>query len=405
MTTSSNSSTSSPLEDNFPLPDAGRLSWSDAAPKRLKSLASGCGSLEAWDGWGAHLSNRKKPKPPSELISEKQSPLLWGLPDDVVDETVRARIKLLWKITRGKGKGKILRVLEEWDFASQSLLVRGLETLAWCYALHAIPRCSGALNQEAWLRLLGALIDAAAWAGETLEPENDPVAYQMLRGEAPLVLAGFLPEIQACQELADVAGQAVDQCGTEALLDGQGLPHARELKHLRPLLACWTRSLSLDRHFNLKQWSDGAAIQYEWMIREALRATASSGKQVFSDVDDRLSPEMLEHAMRLGGNEEDRRIANLVLPRRVGTKLPRKRTRLPEAFNHSEWAEIAFLRDSWPAAGTLLTADYADSMVHTELSHRGELFWSGEWTLDVEFSGVPARLESNWECVLWYADE
>lgn len=69
---------------------------------------------------------------------------------------------------------------------------------------HAIVRLTAVLSPEAWWALLDHLLAAVADAG-AIEPEDDPLAHQLLAGELALTLAYLLPELTPCRKLKPAA--------------------------------------------------------------------------------------------------------------------------------------------------------------------------------------------------------
>jgi hypothetical protein len=316
-----------------------------------------------------------------------------------------------------------------------------LEALAWC---HALPGLCRSLAPDAWWQLLQSLL---ALAGEAPDLTDDPLGNQLLAGELRFVLACFLPEIEACHKLAGPARKSLS-AGLVDLLDGEGTPHGKYLALLRPLLACWTRVLALGSQISLVPvqgqrrrvvvertsarsgrteigptlpWSDAAQVQYQWLVRTALRLSRGDGAQVFSMRPTTGSSraaaadaDLLRAALQLGGDQEDRAIAGQCFTPAVGSALggipgprnhrparPRKTPALPAPASHGEWAGVSILRSGWPAANPRLVAVYHDESVQIEIGCRKEVLWSGQWGLEVVQDGQPLRPTGPWEEICW----
>ena len=204
---------------------------------------------------------------------------------------------------------------------------RVLEALAWC---HALPGACHWLGPDAWWQLLQSLLVLAGEAADVRLAE-EPLLNQLLAGELRLALASLFPEIEACRKLGGPARESLS-AGLVDLLDGEGVPHGKYLDLLRPLLACWTRVLAQEGCC-----SDAAKVQYQWLVLSTLRLARCDGTHVFSTrpatgrgraVGD---AELLQAALRLGGDEQDRTIAGQCVSgpasgRRVAGAANRRRT-------------------------------------------------------------------------------
>jgi hypothetical protein len=350
---------------------------------------------------------------------------------------------------------------------------RALEALAWC---HALPRVCQLLAPDAWWQLLQSLLALAGEAG-AVRLHEEPLLNQLLAGELRLTLACILPEIEACHKLAGPAKESLS-AGLVDLLDGEGTPQGKYLGLLRPLLACWTRTLALASQIPVAllreqlprdaveraevrptlPWSDAAQVQYQWLVQSALRLSRSDDAHVFSG-EEKLSgtisanhaagghqpkagrrkrfltpfpgdADLLQAALQLGGNQQDRAIARQCFNRRTrhaprdaiplaereeygkrGTRVtpnpnrrpakPRKTLSLPAPASHGEWAGVSVLRSGWSAADPRLVAIYHDESVRVEIGCGKEVFWSGQWGLEVLQDGQPLQPTGPWEEVCW----
>jgi hypothetical protein len=416
--------------------------WSRPGPEESrKGPISGDHAL-AWSAWQAYLAQRDYPRPLGELLPSRTPPLAWALAEipGIEDlDAVRSRLTAIGCPPRGR---RAERLVDQWlgqVEGSRRDCGRVLEALAWC---HALPRVCQSLAPDAWWQLLqGLLVLAGEAAAAGLAEE--PLLNQLLAGELRLTLACLLPEIEACHKLAGPAKESLS-AGLLDLLDGEGTPHGKYLGLLRPLLACWTRVLALGSQIVERTsvrsgrnefrptlpWSDAAQVQYQWLVQSTLRLSRCDGTHVFStrpttgrsraaagDAD------LLQAALQLGGNQQDRAIAGrcftplaskVVGTRRVpqtadGTRRvpatrrgkPRKAPVLPAPAAHGEWAAVSILRSGWSAADPRLVAVYHDESVRIEIGCRKEVFWSGQWGLEVVEDGQPLRPTGPWEEVCW----
>jgi hypothetical protein len=378
--------------------------WHRSAPEAVRKAFRSGSDSEGWMQWLKHLGERDGPPSP---LAAKRSPLAWALPDAAHDgdtpKTLERIARLGW---RGRRTGPSAEKLAlEWlatAAGSAASAEYALEAVAWCWAL---PQVAAALPSDAWWDLLDHLLQAVAEADE-IELTGRPLVHQLLAGELPLVLSCLFPEIGPCRKLASKSRRALST-GLVDLLDGEGLPHARHLGLLRPLLACWTRCRAVADHASVRCWTDAAQTQYEWLVRQALRLTRHDGSPAFSrDGADRGCRELFDAALRLGGNENDEQIAAMALPRRSKvTQRPHAEAGLPDPANHSEWAATGMLRTGWSPNDPRLTVAYPNQSVDVELETRKHVLCSGPWELEVRCHGRLQQPTSDWQEVCWTSDD
>ena len=366
---------------------------------------------DAWRAWGKHLRKRKSPLPLAELLPGKTHPLTWALPAEFISSTSLAEASTHATNLNPADE----ELIQQWLDSSRhdrgqgeergSGLAHALEALAWC---HALPRLT---ESEAWWDLLQRLVSITVDAS-ALTPIEDGILSQLAGGELALTLAYLFPEINICRKLARQA-RAVLSVGPVDLLDGQGMPYARELAALRPLLASWTRCRAMGETMKKGCFNAAAEEQYQWLIRQSLRLARADGAQVFSpldaedksataDVEKQRCRDLLTAAVQFGDND-DRAISAAALPQWF--KRPAK-AQLPEASYHSEWAESAVLRPDWSAGGTWLTALYdGRGDVDVELSCGKNVVLSGPWGWEVAVGGKTLEPLSDWEEICWVSDD
>jgi hypothetical protein len=341
-----------------------------------------------------------------KLLPAKRSPLAWALPDEVAHGDTRHLLERIERLGSPGGSDQAPEKLALQWLAGAAGAAPGpgyaLEALAWG---HALPRCAGSLSPDAWWGLLDHLLGAVAEAGQT-RLDDEPLVHQMLAGELPLALSYLFPEITPCRKLAKEARRALS-AGLVDLLDGQGLPHAKYLGLLRPLLACWTRCRAMGNELSGRSWSQAAQSQYEWLVRHALRLTRHDGSHVLSHGSaGAWCEELFEAALRFGGDPTDHKIAARVLPRpgRPGAGQIGQPS-LPGPATHSEWAAVGVLRTGWSRADPRMTVAYPDRSVRIELGLGREILCSGVWDLEVSCDGRPVPPVSEWEQLCWLSDE
>jgi len=398
------------LRDTSSGPLSSRLPtiWHKSAPGAVRKAFRSGKDSKGWSAWTKHLAKRDEPLPLAALLPAERSPLTWGLPEGAEDRGTAGRVEEIAALgSKGgvDGSSPEPRALGWLADASGGIAdaAYALEALAWGYAL---PGLAGRLSPEVWWDLLDHLLGVVSDA-QAIPLDDQPLVHQLLAGELSLGLAHLFPEIEPCRKWARPARRALS-AGLVDLLDGEGLPHARHLRLLGPLLACWTRCRALgDGSSGKEAWTEPAQTQYEWLVRHALRLRRGDGTYVFGD--GRGGPrsgDLLEAALRFGGDRQDAEIAALLLPRRKKAPAPRiDARRLPEEAVHSEWAAVGVLRAGWSPAAPWLVAAYPEESVHVELHGRRELVGSGRWGLEVRRDGELLRPESCWESLLWVSDD
>ena len=103
-----------------------------------------------------------------------------------------------------------------------------------------------------------------------IDASRDPVVWQMLAGELPLVLAYRLPEILVCHE-AEILAWSTLATGLTELLDRDGLPSAAHMPLLPPLVASWTRARAIALQLGDDVWQEPASQQFELALLNAAR--------------------------------------------------------------------------------------------------------------------------------------
>jgi hypothetical protein len=328
--------------------------------------------------WSLHETGRDPQ--PSPWLRRLRQPSRNGRPDAALD------------IEIGQWLGEVADGQTDVQYALDVL------TLA-----HNLPHLCARLKQPIWGRLLGHLL-ATAEDAAGLALDEDPLVHQLLAGELPASLAYHLPEISPCRKLAVSANRQLS-AGLVELCDGRGFPHARHLPLLGPLAACWTRCRALGDAAGWKPWKSAAENQYRWLIRTLMRLARHDGSQAFGP-STAGTRELLESALRLAGDEDDRQVAALVLPgRKKGAKNKISTLALPEPAVQSEWAVAAVLRRDWSRTSERLCVTYPGQKVQCEMAAGRDVLWSGTWELTVRLDGQPAHPIGDWEQVCWVSDD
>lgn len=389
-----------------------RAVWHPSAPATVRQAYRRGDAEAGWSAWVRHLRGRKRPADPVALVDGSPDPLLWALPPEIDPGPLRRRLSELSADARsaappaGRLEDGLLRWLGE-SVGGTPDRGAALETLAWG---RAAARLAPRVSAEAWWSLLDHLLATAREAAD-LPLDEDPLLHQLLAGELPLVLAYLLPEIKPCRDQAPAGRRAV-WAGMDELLDGQGLPHARCLDLLRPLLASWTRCRATSDGVPGGAWKPAAETQYQWLVRQALRLARHDGSHVFSPPGGRgrdtalLDTALLDAALEFGGDADDWRIAADALPFLSARDARPADTdgKLPKPANHSAWAATAVLRSAWTQQSERLTVTYHGLTVRLEAAVGRDVLLSGTWEFEVRRAGRIARPVGTWEEICWMSD-
>ena len=368
----------------------------------------------SWPEWQTHLAKRAIPVEIAELFPshKKTSVLLWGVGDALYESGTVDLVDSLYRVCRSKHTRKLADMrlvdkacdVEAWVTASKSReadVGLALECLALA---HALPRLATALDPEDWWGLLRCLVHLSVDSCG-LSLDKQPLSHQLMAGELALTLHFSFPEIGFQQALSRQARKELTR-GLLDLLDGEGLPHARHLSLLRPLLACWTRAYSIGEAIGKHALQRDARVQYEWLVRQSIRLTRGDGTQALSDrAAGNWCPELFDVALDHSDDPDNAEAARMALHGVRSKHRAGRFTELPEPVVHSEWAEVSVLRTSWKPNGEKLTISHANRTVYGELEASGTVVWSGPWEPHLMADGQPIRPSDDWEVVCWFTDD
>ncbi|MEX2358642.1 MAG: hypothetical protein WEE51_09935, partial [Pirellulaceae bacterium] len=374
--------------------------WVSLSPKFRKKL-----DIQSWEAWRSHLQQREKPHSVRSIFKgQKVSPLSWAyFAADTLDERTHGLLENLWQVARGKGKKAVnaASMLQNWlADLDQRLADRNLalELLAWTYAL---PELACRLDENTWWNLFGTLYSHGVDAQAT--SFDNPVFEQALAGELPLALGLQFPELSRSGELIDTACRIIEQ-GLSNLTDGQGMLSASNLRHTRPLLATWTRSTLLARQLGKRKLNRDAQLQFDWLVRQAVRLTRGDGTQGLGlGLAARYSKALFESALELVEDPEDREIAEATLP--PGKRSLKKLGHLSLPSYESAWSNLAILRTDWSVGASRCLVTHDRPELEIELETRRELLLSGRIVTQLTIAGASLEPEGEWEQVGWMADD
>lgn len=387
------------------------LLWYPSAPKRIVEKCAGRSLLEGWSAWQKHLASRKRPLAPP-FLTGKELPLLWGW-NQISEFGYRIEDLCLESDDSSPSNAPLQ--------ADGDVIEGALTQLARAYAL---PQLAQRLSAESWWDMVAQLHDVAQRAEHLrvdLQSEPDElVRHQLLAGELPLALRYLFPELSTLRELHEPARAAF----SEALLewtDGQGLPHGRLLSVLGPLWACWTRARWMGERLKGGPWSREAEIQYQWLVRHAIRLTDSEGRfmlrerddsaadEIAVDGDQRAWPkELYKTAMALVGDRLDYAAAVSALPKgALGRRVTKKFVdgKLPQVSLNSEWSGVGVLASDWSRSAVRVAAAWAESPMKIELAIGAQRLLAGDWTFRTTCDGEHVALAGEWEQSCWQSDK
>jgi hypothetical protein len=357
--------------------------WHRSAPRRLVEKF-GSDVSKGWTTWQKHVASRKRPSTPP-FLSGEEPPLWWGTDGITACEARDA------------------------DWANQ-------DASAWAAltAAYSLPEMTKSLPAESWWELAERLRSLASDAEQLrVDLDSDPrdvLRQQLLAGELPLALAYLFPEVQFLRALREPARVALSEAIVE-FTDGEGLPHGRLLPVLGPLWACWTRVRWMGQRLKRGCWSREAEIQYQWLVRHAIRLTDVGGRFMLSEPHELSLPKtswpqgLYTMALELVGDRGDCAAAAAMLPRRVvprGVKIANRD--LPEASLASEWSEVALLATDWTRSSARLALSFVDEPMKIELAAGREPLLAGAWTSRTTCDGETVRACGEWEQVCWQSD-
>lgn len=377
--------------------------WFASHPDATGRNVDATTAVDHWPAFQAHL--RRRPARTAARLFGPDGPALdWGLPaESELSETPRRIQRLVDRAQRKpKTAEECVAELRAWlAEATQPGEDReyALAALAWCYTL---PQLAEVVAYDQWNELY---LHLTATAADAVSQAADPLVSQLLAGELSLALAYLLPEL-ASQASRATAGEQTVAAGLNDLLDDEGMPGARHLDQLRPLLACWTRCHRLQQALELDRWSSELHERFERLVTNALRLTRRDGSQLL--VPPRATSELeplLKAALRIADSRPVRRVAERVVPRLARKSQAKSLPNSPSPGVHAERSAFALLRSDWSAGADRLAVAFHDEPLAVELGSRRTTFWSGAWRTDIQVSGESLRADDEWQSVCWVADE
>jgi hypothetical protein len=338
------------------------------------------------------------PPLPARLFQRKNkkgSPFAWGLADDGDGNETRALAQLLLPYHRGKEVGRAAdrackELLEQWleaDSRRAATPQYVLQSLAWAAAA---PQLTRVLARPLWERLMRSL-DEQVTTSPPVAAREDPLRFH-LSAELGLWLAGLFPDMPRWIGHFAAGREALTH-GICELTDGEGMPSEQHLPLMRPLLACWTRCLSLAEWAGQKSCLHTEGTQQAvWLLRQAILLTRPDGRQVLGDGSaGSWNPALFRGALQLLPSATNNRLALQLLPEGEklvrGLRISSHKKKLPPASTISEWAELAVLRSSWSVNSPQYSLTFGRGQIAGELSVRQHPVWSGNLLPEIRIDG------------------
>ncbi|MEZ6113695.1 MAG: hypothetical protein R3C99_22190 [Pirellulaceae bacterium] len=307
-------------------------------------------------------------------------------------------------------KSAATRIVAQLDAWIESLSHRGagltlaLECLAWAYLVPGLSKLLLPGRVDELVEQLMAVSRDAAGVGLP----RHPVEHQLLTGELPLLLSIVRPD-HSHSEGWQTAAVASLAAGIDALLDGDGMPHARDLAIVRLLLACWTRCTAIGDAAGMDALPGDARLQYEWLVRQAIRLTRHDGSPILVADEAAYPADLFAVALENAGDRADMAMADCVLPRgKYLAKLAARSGNLieaPEPSIYSGWAEVAVMRSGWKRPDEYFATTFNGPELHGELSVGKARLLAGQWETRLRVDDKPLSIDSEWGELCWHSDD
>ena len=241
------------------------------------------GISQHWDEWIEYLLARDQ-TPVTDLIFIDKAPcLLWGVDFSLLEPETIAICEESLTVGKGKWKKKKKSLYANFDETLKAFepdaadLNTGIKSLAFCQVIDALALI---LSKDQWIELCEKLIKMVA-DSPSVDSENSPLFGQIICGELPITLAYVLPEVSENISLMNVGLDTI-RSGVLELLDGDGIPHAKNCKDFLGLYASWIRCQNICEPLQIDAFEGDQKLQFEWLVEQSLRFTRNDGTPYFS---------------------------------------------------------------------------------------------------------------------------
>ena len=336
--------------------------------------------------------------------------LFWGLStSEIVHLANTARLLSLKKRASEEDRGF------DWEEAADTWLEKrndepdrtyALESLAWC---HALPHLPTRLSEATWFNVLSALVTRAFTGPSSVNPEGavgsvdgeQALCRLIFQSELPMVLAYVLSDLKGCRAIRD-RGRSRFAALIDELTDGQGTPHASQVRESSLLLASATRTLILDRELKKGKVQKTSRLQFDWLARQTLRWARPNGTTLLKEsADSPYAKQLMDHTLALTGDVADQAAFRLASGK--GKSSPD--IDLPDESEHSEWSEVALMRSAWKKDADRLAIDYSKRGLAIDLAHAQQTVLLGDATPRVLIDGQVRLPSTDWEELCWESDQ
>ncbi|MDO5580094.1 MAG: hypothetical protein Q4G69_03085 [Planctomycetia bacterium] len=172
-----------------------------------------------------------------------------------------------------------------------------------------------------WFEQIADTVELLSNASELAHPRENPLVHQLLLGEHRLYLGLLYPDLIPFRSFAQSGKRQLIK-GMEQIVNEQGEPDLHDLEILRPLLACWTRSLILATNAGQVLFPATIMRRFEWVVLQTIRWTRFDGQMIYSPASDQ-NPyeddfiasllELLDAALQFDEDPGDKKAAAVAL--------------------------------------------------------------------------------------------
>jgi hypothetical protein len=354
-----------------------------AIPLPLQSVRSANSRTLGVENLRRSLSQRK---------ADALTSLLWSLPPQCDRAAAERLVAALSKSGISAARRRqVETIAAQWLNHADIDAVAAWEGVALLHALPTIaPLLDDARLSQLWERWqeLSALAGKDAW-------DDDPVRFQLLAVETPLLLAGL--DNSHRKQFHSAALSAWCELAT-GWLDEQGLPDARYLAAMRPVLASWTRCTGRDTPLLAAE----RRVGFVGLLRQAMRLTDANGREAFSRGADPAFLNCLSASAALAKDRESTVLRSTLLPAGKSSNKLASTSCSPSVYSESR--RLAILRSRLTADSPRLTVVFDEPACRLELGAEQPLL-SGQWTAELTVDGERLMPRGAWEEVCRHEDD
>lgn len=379
--------------------------------------------------WKQQCADRAIPKlsEPTEFstlnttLPDAEAESLLGLLRDVRKAAGRVR----GKSTTSELSKRLLSRLDQWLDSGAAACEQCPHTLLGCVellVLHAGSIPATSLGRLWKVTLSAAIAQADGFAQAAAGADWEELAADDGADSLRWLQAGLLP--WACGLLFDEVKGApkVLKAGRKHLsdqlllvTDGDGVPVGPVLETLTNHLVRWKDALLLSAMFDRPLWKDGADERLADTLKAVSATLGADGRICGCHQDDGSGAGLIVTVAELSGLKKSekwlamaRTIQAAVAAGTACVEAKPPRRSVPEKDIpswQSDDSEVACLRTSWAAGGSVATLAFHEEPVGIELIADGTPLLVGPWGLTLKEDGEEVELDDAWECICWYTDK